>query len=219
MRICLALLGLALWLGTTAAEEIRGQYVEARTCDVWVGACFANAEMHQTGKHATLAWHVEQGTLDGVRLDGLSVVAVVEARETLGLKQTGPGKAVILVDERADARQREALVKLARTLGGILTEQVLAVRSAPIQVSVNRCSEGGCALVEAGVARIETRCIHPHEDSVCGHEDNFYAPLAKGVQARSAMVTEHSFTGTGFDKTWKDANRRGAYIGTFSLQN
>jgi hypothetical protein len=39
------------------------------------------------------------------------------------------------------------------------------------------------------------------------------------VHARSAMVTEHSFTGTGFDKTWRDANRRGAYIGTFSLQN
>jgi hypothetical protein len=206
-------------MGSAAAEEIRGQYVEARTCDVWVGACFANAEMNLTGKHATLAWHVEKGSLDGVALDGLSVVAVVEARDTLGLKQSGPAKAVILVDERADARQREALVKLAQKLGGILTQEVVQVSSAPITIRVGGCPEGGCALVEAGVARIETRCIHPHEDSVCGHEDNFYPPLAQGVHARSAMVTEHSFVGAGFNKTWKDANRRGAYIGTFSVGN
>lgn len=219
MRTCLTLVALMVGIHAATAEEIRGQYVEARTCDVWVGACFANAEMHQTGKHATLAWHVEKGTLDGVALDGLSVLAVVEARDTLGLKQNGPGKAVIIVDERADARQREALVKLARKMGGILTEEVVRVDRAPITISVGRCPEGGCALVEAGVVRIETRCIHPEEDSVCGHEDNFYPPLAQGAQARSAMVTEHSFVGSGFNKTWKDANRRGAYIGSFCVQN
>nr|BAL54198.1 hypothetical conserved protein [uncultured Planctomycetota bacterium] len=219
MRTWLALLGLAVWVGGAAADEIRGQYVEARTCDVWVGACFANAEMNLTGKNATLAWHIEKGALDGVRLDGLSVVVVVEARETLGLKQSGPGKAVILVDEKADARQREALVKLARKLGGLLTAEVVRMDSAPITISVGRCPEGGCALVEAGVVRIETRCIHAHEDSVCGHEDNFYAPLTPGVKANSAMVTEHTFVGSGLNKTWKDANRRGAYIGSFSIQN
>lgn len=219
MRTCLSVIALLVGVSVATAEEIRGQYVEARTCDVWVGACFANAEMHQTGKLGTLAWHIEKGSWDGVVLDGLSVVAVVAARDTLGLKQSGPGRAVILVDERANARQREALVKMACKLGGILTQEVVRVDTAPIFISVSRCPEGGCALVDAGVVRIETRCIHPDEDSVCGHEDNFYAPLTPGVRARSAMVTEHSFTGVGLNKTWKDANRRGAYIGTFSLNN
>ena len=36
------------------AASITGEYVEARTCDVWTGACFANAEMNVTGKHAVL---------------------------------------------------------------------------------------------------------------------------------------------------------------------
>jgi hypothetical protein len=41
--------------GPAAAAEITGQYVEARTCDVYTGACFANADTGIAGKHAVLA--------------------------------------------------------------------------------------------------------------------------------------------------------------------
>src|SRR6188472_3441307 len=82
------------------AGEIRGQYVEARTCDVYTGSCFANADTGLTGKNAVLAWKVESGCFGGSQLDGLGVVAVVAARETLGLKQSAPGKAILIVDER-----------------------------------------------------------------------------------------------------------------------
>ena len=34
------------------ASTITGKYVEARTCDVWTGPCFANAEFDLTGKNA-----------------------------------------------------------------------------------------------------------------------------------------------------------------------
>ena len=47
-----------------------------------------------------LAWKVESGTVDGVRIDGLGVAAVVVARETLGLKQAAPGRALLIVDAR-----------------------------------------------------------------------------------------------------------------------
>jgi hypothetical protein len=202
-----------------AAGGVSGQYVEARTCDVWTGACFANAEMNLAGKHAVLAWHIEQGTHAGVRLDGLSVIAVVEARDTLGLEQTGPAKAVVLVDTKANAAQREALVALVKKLGGKLTQNIIAVETAPIQIAVGHCKEAGCARVEAGRVRVETRCIHPDEDKACGHEDNFYPPLTAGVTVRSAMVTENSYTGAGLNTTWNDAHRRGAYIGSFCLSD
>src|SRR5436309_3739058 len=87
--------------GSVQAAGISGQYVEARTCDVWTGACFANAEMNLGGKHAVMAWKVDKGQLDNVKLDGLSVVAVVAASDTLGLEQTGPAKAVLIVDSKA----------------------------------------------------------------------------------------------------------------------
>src|ERR671927_1344751 len=97
-------------LSLDSSATVRGQYVEARTCDVFTGSCFANADTGLTGKNAALAWKVESGTVAGTRLDGLGVVAVVSAPETLGLKQSGPGRAVVIVDDRATKAQREALV-------------------------------------------------------------------------------------------------------------
>src|SRR5262245_4126469 len=211
MRTSLIVLTLvALGVAPAQAAEIKGQYLEARTCDVWTGACFANSEMNISGKHAVLAWKIEQGKHAGVTLDGLSVVAVVQATDTLGQNQTGAAKAVIVVDQKADKAQSEALVALAKKLGGELTKNVLAVEAKPIRLSVNHCEEGGCALLDAGVAKVETRCLDEKHDRLCGHEDDFYPPLAAGVKVRSAMVTENSYRGKAFNQTWQDVNRRGA---------
>ncbi len=141
MNRTLALATLAL-LGACAplsAAGLTGQYIEARTCDVWTGPCFANAEMNLGGKHAILGWKVEKGSLDDVRLDGLGVVAVVAASDTLGLTQTGPARAVLIVDQKANAAQREALVRLARREGGDLVKNVVAVRSAAIELDTCGC--------------------------------------------------------------------------------
>ena len=37
---------LALTTAPASAAGITGQYMEARTCDVWTGPCFANAEVN-----------------------------------------------------------------------------------------------------------------------------------------------------------------------------
>jgi hypothetical protein len=220
MRYLLTLGALLAVLGTlpVQAAELSGQYVEARTCDVWTGACFANAEMNLAGHHAVLAWKIDKGASGDVKLDGLSVVAVVEASDTLGLPQKGAAKAVLLIDRQADAAQREALIALAKQLGGKLTENVVTVDSAPITIHVGGCKEGGCAAVDAGVAKVETRCFKQQLDKACGHEDNFYPPLARGVDAKSAFVTDNTYSGKGFGKTWTDAQRRGAYVGTFNVK-
>src|SRR4051812_37364720 len=90
-----------------------GLYVEARTCDVWTGPCFANADFNIGGKQGVMAWRIEKGQVGDVSLDGLSVVAVVSAANTLGLEQRSPAKAVIIVDSKATAAQRDALVRFA----------------------------------------------------------------------------------------------------------
>ena len=141
-----------------SAAGLTGQYVECRTCDVWTGPCFANAEMI-AGKNAVLGWKVEKGTLDGAKLDGLSVVAVVDASDTLGLEQTGPAKAILIVDEKANTAQRDALVKLAKQQGGDLLKNVIKVESAPITIDACLCKENGCAKLSAGTAKVETRCL------------------------------------------------------------
>src|SRR5262249_44959049 len=90
--IFLAALALVLATAPARADSISGQYVEARTCDVWTGPCFANADFHLSGKNAVLAWRIDKGTVDNVNLDGLGVVAVISASDPLGLEQTGPAK-------------------------------------------------------------------------------------------------------------------------------
>jgi hypothetical protein len=216
--LALAVFALVVVAAPVSAAGITGQYLEARTCDVWTGPCFANAEMNLGGKHATLAWKVDKGTLNNVALDGLSVVAVVEASDTLGLEQTGRAKAVLIVDSKASAAQRDALIRLAKQQGGELVRHVVAVESAPIDLTVLECKTNSCARLQAGTARIETRCIDAQHDKACGNESAFYPPLAKGVQAQAATAVEHSFQGKGIGETWKESDRRGAYVGSFTVR-
>jgi hypothetical protein len=199
------------------AAEISGQYVEVRNCDVWTGPCFANAEGNLTGKNAALLWHIDAGTVDDVRLDGLSVMAVIQASDTLGTQQTGPAKAVLIVDSRATEAQRLALVKLAQTQGGDLLKDVVAVQAASIKVHICACNGEGCAEVDAGVVKIKTRCLDAKHDKACGNESAYYPPLTAGVRAVPA-VAEHRYSGTGLAQTWHEAERRGAYVGTFAVR-
>src|SRR5258708_39292932 len=124
--LSLSFCALLLLTASAGAEGISGQYLESRTCDIWTGPCFANAEMYQNGNHAVMGWKIDKGTFSDVKLDGLSIVAVISATDTLGLDQTGPAKAVLIVDKRADKSQKEALVKLAQKQGGELLKNVVA---------------------------------------------------------------------------------------------
>src|SRR5688572_3027089 len=119
---------------SVAADRIAGDYVEMRTCDVYTGPCFANAQVGLTGKEAIMAWSVDSGSFQGVDLTGLKVVAAVKAADTLGFGgglviRPDPIKSVLLVDERATPEQREALIEFAKERGGRVLGQVARVES------------------------------------------------------------------------------------------
>src|SRR6266852_6982460 len=83
------------------STHVRGEYIEARTADVYTGPCFANAEVGLTGDLAVMGWKIEKGSWQGVGLDGLSVMGVVHASSTLGdiVRTVYPVKAVLIVDD------------------------------------------------------------------------------------------------------------------------
>lgn len=218
-RLGLAALALVVAAPLHGAElQLRGKYVEARTCDVWTGPCFANADFNLTGKHAVMAWRVDEGRFNDVNLDGLGVVAVVAANNTLGLEQTGPAKAVLIVDRRANAQQREALIQLAKRQAGKLLANVVAVQNADVDLNACECKADACYELKAGGAVVKTRCLDDDHDKACGNESAYYPPLARGVDARPAGVVEHIYRGKGFTETWSDFGRRGAYIGSFEVR-
>src|SRR5687767_3359692 len=79
---------------------LSGVYVEARTCSVYTGACHANGEAVTVGREAMMTWHIDKGTVDGQKVDGMNVVAVVSGTDNLAKK--GCDKtSVIYVDSRA----------------------------------------------------------------------------------------------------------------------
>src|SRR6059058_6390047 len=94
----------SLTIATLAARpaSITGTYVEARTAEVFAGACVMNGEAATTGREALLAWKVDRGQLNGVSLDGLAVVAAIAADTNLGIHEIGgestPARAAIVVD-------------------------------------------------------------------------------------------------------------------------
>jgi hypothetical protein len=199
------------------ADDIKGHYVEVRNCDVWTGPCFANADGNVTGKNAAMVWHIDEGKLDGVRLDNLTIIAVVQASNTLGMEQTGPAKAILIVDSRASEAQKAALIKLATSQGGDLLKDVCKVQSSSIRVDLCGCKGEGCTEIEAGTVKIKTRCLDAKHDKACGNETAYYPPLVDGVRATPAAA-DHSFTGSGLGQTWSECERRGAYVGTFTAR-
>ena len=122
-----------------AAQEIRGDYIETRSADVYTGQCFANGEVNLVGNEAILAWHVQSGGWDGVSLQGLTVAAAVRANGTLGdpYESPYPAKAVLLVDDQATSQQREALVHFAEHMGGELLKNVEQLISTQMELVVN----------------------------------------------------------------------------------
>jgi hypothetical protein len=212
---------LVLTLGVTSANasEITGRYVEARTCDVWTGPCFANADNHLCGKNAVLAWQIDKGSFGGVSLDGLGVVAVLSATNTLGLEQSGPATTALIIDRRATDAQRDALVRLVRRQGGELLQNIVAVERADVSLTVCECKNESCAEVKAGQATVKTRCIDADHDKACGNEVAFYPPLTRGVHARPAAASEAAYSGRSLPNTWREFDRRGAYVGTFQIRD
>src|SRR5260370_8879750 len=120
------------------ARGLSGNYMEARTADVYTGPCFANGEVEINGKEAVFGWKINNGAWKGVSLAGLGVVGVVRTQHTLGdiHRPINPAIAVLIVDNRATAEQRGALVAFAKAQAPDLLTNVVEVKSAPIELTV-----------------------------------------------------------------------------------
>jgi len=206
-----------LFLSTAAlGQQIRGDYIETRSADVYTGQCFANGEVNLVGDEAILAWHVQSGSWDGVSLDGLTVAAAVHAHATLGDPYANPypAQAVLFVDDQATPQQSSALVAFAHQMGGELLRHAQRVIPAPMELVVNP-EHHGVALLRAGqFATVQTRPVND-QDHLCGNEATFYPPLTQLTHSMPAVALTDSYRGPGLDVDWESHGRRSAFVGTF----
>ena len=143
--------------GVAAAADVRGDYVEARTADVFTGPCFSNAEVFVSGNQAVMAWKVTEGSYQGVDLTGLSVAAAVRGTTTFSADTPDQACSVLIVDAKADARQRDVLIAMAKALGGDRLSHVVDVKTATIALKI----EPHTLVVADTAAQPNTGCPRP----------------------------------------------------------
>jgi hypothetical protein len=237
LRVLIALCGVLALAGSSVAGAagIRGEYVEARTADVFTGPCFSNAEVLIYGSQAVMAWKVTEGSFQGVDLAGLGVAAAIQGTTTFSEDNPAQARAILIVDEKADSPQREALVALARSLAGRRLDNIVAVKTARISLKVephamadadagaDRGHEAhgmphapAASFWVPGLASIVTRPLDDR-DHFCGNEEVAYEPLSRGATVLPAYTLGHHFKGTGLGTTWDDPNCRSSFVGHFAL--
>ena len=200
--------------GSTA--KITGDYVEARTAEVFAGGCIMSSEAETIGRQAVLAWRIQSGRFNDVALDGLSVMAAVSGDRNLGIREIGGAapawvKASVIVDERASASQRDALVGFVKAASGALIDEVVEVRVAPIRFAASAHQ----IEVSGADARIAVQ-RHIHHDPSCGAMQWFH-PFAAGADAALGFTDANSFSGTALGTRWSHPNKRSGFVGTFSF--
>lgn len=218
IRAALSLATLLLAVPAFAADTptVTGTYVEARTAEVFAGGCVMNSEAETMGRQAVLAWRVDRGGVDGVTLDGLSVVAALSGTHNLGMREMGGEaptevKALVYVDERATATQRDALLSMAKTAIGDLALRVVDVQ--PVAIAFDRSHHA--ASVQAGEARLDVEA-HIHHDPSCGAMQ-WFQPLSRGAEAEVGLTRTQVFSGQALGTRWSQRDKRSAFVGTFAF--
>lgn len=128
---------------TTPQWQISGHVILACNCDYGCPCNFNG--LPTTGKcEGNWNWHIEQGSYGDVPLGGLTMSVAVNWP---GAIHEGNGEALVVLDERADARQRDALVTLLSGQAGgpwkIIATTIAKVHGpeyAPFQVKVDSYS-------------------------------------------------------------------------------
>ena len=222
LTLLLALAGLC-GAANRPVTDLKGSYVEARTADVFTGPCFANSEVELVGNLAVFGWRIDQGSWEGVTLDGLSVVAAVKASSTLGdqFHSAYPVKSYLIVDQKASIAQRSALQQFAKRMAGDLLQDIAGISALPIEFKVDGDSihEARVSLTAGTLAAVRTRGINVG-DYHCSNEVTWYQPLTKLDHAMAAYALDHRFTGTAdkaLNGSWWSPEKRSAFVGTFHL--
>src|SRR5215510_6300426 len=120
--------------------QIAGDYFETCNCDYVCPCVTSNMAGKATNEWCNFAmvFHIEKGNSDGINLDDLTFAVIGHAPQIMGKGNWSVG---LIVDDRASAQQKQAIITIASGQAGgppaILTSVVgnlLGVESRPIQV-------------------------------------------------------------------------------------
>ena len=194
--------------------HMNGTLVIACNCD-WGCPCNFSAPPTHGDCEGGWTWVIDQGAVDGVRVDGLAFALFADWPGSI---HEGGGRAVAYIDERADHAQREALARLLRGDAGgpwgifINTYQLAKPEAVRFDVTLNdhatRLSIGNAVNLE----------IEPIRNPVSGADTHPEMLLPEGlVLKRGSLAASKTFHESGpleFDHSGKYAA-----FGAFNYQS
>ena len=218
MKLAVAVAAACILTAALSADEksrITGEYVEARTAEVFAGGCIMNSEAETMGRQAIMAWRITSGSFDGVALDGLTVAAAVAGDRNLGMREMGGEeptavKAIITVDPRATPAQRDALVRFVRAMTRGLITHVVRIDTAAVRFATSQ------RYVEVSVPDTMQLTVNKEmkHDPSCGAMQ-WFKPFSTLQESAMGVAESHSFSGQGLDTKWSAPDKRSAFFGTF----
>ena len=211
----LTVLALVLVAGFAFATEtptVQGEYIEARSASVYVGACHYGAEFVEGGKEATLVWNIQHGSWNDVSLEGLTVVAVVSAKSNLAI-DTETRKSVLYMDPSTTVEQRTALRELLTTKHAEVLGEVVTMQTAAVEFT----KEGTKYDVTVGdiLALSANRypcvnCTQPHQI--------WYEPLTAIQNAIVGKSEVYHYKDSHLPVTWQQGGTaNNVFVGSFSM--
>ena len=200
---------LVLLCGSTAFAAVRGDYVEVRTASVFAGACHYNGELVTTGRDAILAWHVTEGTHNGVNLAGVKAVAVVNSEANL-IDDKAARKSELVIDAKTDAQAR-AFAAMLKEQSAAALGTVVTTKRAPVTFTNDK---NGYTVDAAGFASAKVSAM---PDGACCKQPNdvWYEPLTRLDGRKVGYTATASYAGGKAGAKWDRANENSAFYGSF----
>jgi hypothetical protein len=175
------------------AIEWRVKATELANCNCSYGCgCQFNALPTYGFCEASVAWRIDEGHFGNVRLDGLCAISLLQWP---GPVHEGNGKMQLLIDERADPAQREALIKI---MSGQETDEMATMWWVYAAMSPNRRDPLFAPIsfdvdVEARRAKISVPGVieilgEPIHNPVTGAEHRVRIDLPHGFEYRIAEI-------------------------------
>ena len=216
MRYLTLSIVLTLIASTANAAAPTGVYVEARTCQVYTGPCFANGEVGLAGKEAVMAWSIREGEFEGVNLAGCSAVLVASASDTIGFQGFEKQRSVrsmLIVNQDATADQEAALTRFVKQMAGKAADTIVSVQRKEISLSLDVSKLS--ASLDAGTAiKLRTRKARP-DDCICSNESAYYPPLSQLTNFAPGVTLEGEVSGRALGTKWSIPDSRSSYMGMF----
>ena len=195
--------------------RMTGTYFESCNCDVACPCGASNLALPATNERCDvlLAFHVEDGDVDGVDVGGTTVAAMIDTPKVMS---EGNWRLGVLIDDQATEEQAEKLAAVfggqlggpMEALGPLIGEQ-LGVERVPMEVS----HENGTHRIRVGDGEVEVQEIVSF-----GKEDGKPAKLVgifhpAGEELTIARATKSSLSAFGVDIAFEG---RSAFASPFS---